>query len=107
MGGDITPSEWVIEHPHKEEKKEKENKKEKKGMTNFDLLIDNLPSNYKTPERIDYIKNKYNDRLNEADLTGGVLDSWVINIKNELNQQFPINYIIPKEEPKSNTIDMF
>ena len=90
--------------PHKKE--EKKEKRIKKEMTNFDLLIDKLPSEYKTQEKIDYIKNKYMDRLNEADLTGGILDSWVINIKNELNKQFPTNYIIPKEEVKSNTVDI-
>ena len=77
-------------------------------MTNFDLLIDKLPSEYKTQEKIDYIKNKYMDRLNELDLNiGGMFDLCLTRIKSELNQQFPINYVVPKEEPKSNTIDVF
>ena len=105
--GDITPSEWGIYPPHKKEKKEKkEIKKEKKVMTNFDLLIDKLPSDYKTPERIDYIKDKYEERINKTDLIDGTIDSWVTNIKIELNQQFPMNYVIEKKKPISNTIDV-
>ena len=105
--GDITPSEWGIEHPHKKEKKEKkEIKKEKKVMTNFDLLLDKLTSDYKTPERIDYIKDKYEERINNTDLIDGVMDSWITNIKIELNQQFPMNYVIEKKKPISNTIDV-
>ena len=105
--GDITPSEWGIYPPHKKEKKEKkEIKKEKKVMTNFDLLIDKLPSDYKTPERIDYIKDKYEERINKTDLIDGTIDSWVTNIKIELNQQFPMNYVIEKKKPISNTTDV-
>lgn len=37
---------------NKEEKRKKEIKKEEKSeMTNFDLLMSKLPSEYKTPER--------------------------------------------------------
>lgn len=76
-------------------------------MTNFDLLISKLPSEYRTPERIDYIKNNFLDRLNDVDLTeGGILDSWVTGMKVELNKRFPVEYIIEKKEPVSNTIDV-
>lgn len=94
---------------NKEEKRKKEIKKEEKSeMTNFDLLISKLPSEYKTPERIDYIKDNYLDRLNGADLTeGGILDSWLSGIKVELNRVFPVEYKVEKKEPVSNTIDLF
>ena len=105
--GDITPSEWGIEHPHKKEKKDKkEIKKEKKVMTNFDLLIDKLSSDYKTPERIDYIKDKYEEKINKTDLIDGTIDSWVTNIKIELNRVYPIEYKVEKKKPISNTIDV-
>ena len=105
--GDITPSEWGIYPPHKKEKEnKKEIKKEKKVMTNFDLLIDKLPSNYKTPERIDYIKDKYEERINNTDLIDGTIDSWVTNIKIELNRVYPIEYKVEKKKPISNTIDV-
>lgn len=87
-------------------KKEKTEKRNKKVMTNFDLLIDRLPSDYKTPERIDYIKDKYEERLNNTDLIDGAMDSWVTNIKIELNKVYPIEYIIPKQEKKIDTIDV-
>ena len=105
--GDITPSEWGIYHPHKKEKKDKkEIKKEKKVMTNFDLLLDKLPSDYKTPERIDYIKDKYEERINNTDLIDGTIDSWVTNIKIELNRVYPIEYKVEKKKHISNTIDV-
>ena len=107
--GDITPSKWGIEHPHKKEKEnKKEIKKEKKVMTNFDLLLDKLPSDYKTPERIDYIKDKYEERINNTDLIDGTIDSWVTNIKIELNRVCPIEYKVEKVNKKevSDTIDL-
>ena len=80
-------------------------------MTNFDLLISKLPDNYKTQERIDYLRNNFLDRINELDLNeGGTLDSWVTGIKVELNKAFPVEYIIEKKEPQkpvSDTIDLF
>lgn len=91
--------------PHKEE--ERKEKRLKEGVTNFDLLLEHLPSDYKTPERIDYIKDKYKERINDINLTDGIIDSWVINIKNELNKTFPIDFVIPKQEKKSDFIDMF
>ena len=105
--GDITPSEWGIYPPHKKEKEnKKEIKKEKKVMTNFDLLLDKLPSDYKTPERIDYIKDKSEERINNTDLIDGIIDSWVTNIKIELNRVCPIEYKVEKKKPISNTIDV-
>ena len=106
--GDITPSEWGIYPPHKKEKKDKKEikKEEKRIMTNFEMLLDRLSSDYKTPERIDYIKDKYEERINNTDLIDGVMDSWITNIKIELNQQFPMNYVIEKKKPISNTIDV-
>ena len=103
--GDITPSEWGIYPPHKKEKKDKkEIKKEKKVMTNFDLLLDRFSSDYKTPERIDYIKDKYEERINNTDIVD--IESWFINIRNELNTIYPIEYKAEKKKPISNTIDV-
>ena len=105
--GATVPPKGEPQFPHKKEKKDKkEIKKEKKVMTNFDLLLDRLSSDYKTPERIDYIKDKYEERINNTDLIDGVMDSWITNIKIELNQQFPMNYVIEKKKPISNTIDV-
>ena len=106
--GDITPSEWGIYPPHKKEKENKKEikKEEKRIMTNFEMLLDKLTSDYKTPEKIDYIKDKYEERINNTDLIDGVMDSWITNIKIELNQQFPMNYVIEKKKPISNTIDL-
>lgn len=94
---------------NKEEKRKKEIKKEEiSEMTNFDLLISKLPSEYRTPERINYIKEHYLDRLNDVDFTeGGALDSWVSGMKVELNKEFPVEYKVEKKEPVSNTIDLF
>ena len=103
--GDITPTKWGIEHPHKKEKEDKkEIKKEKKVMTNFDLLLDKLPSYYKTPERIEFIKDKYEERINNTDIVD--IESWFINIRNELNRVYPIEYKVEKKKPISNTIDV-
>lgn len=112
QGGQISPKRRTnkskkedINVPHKEE--EKKEKRIKKGMTNFDLLIDKLPSDYNTPDRIDYIKKNYMSKINEVDFNeSGVLETYVTGIKIELNKQFPINYVIPKEEPVSDTIDV-
>lgn len=105
----IVPTKGSPEYPHKKEKEEKkELKKEKKGVTNFDLLLEHLPSDYKTPERIKYIEDKYIDRINEADFNvGGIVDIWITHIKEELNKTFPINYVIPKQEKKVDFIDLF
>ena len=104
--GNPLPPREEIQFPHKEEKKDKKEIK-KEPMTNLDLLLDRLPEEYKTQERIDYIKTTYNDRLNEVDFTeGGILDTWVTGIKIELNKRYPIEYIIKKEEPINNTVDV-
>ena len=94
---------------NKEEKRKKEIKKEeKRKMTNFDLLISKLPDDYKTQEKIDYLRNNFLDKINQADLNeGGTLDSWVTGIKVELNKKFPMEFIIEKKEPVSDTIDLF
>ena len=107
--GDITPTKWGIEHPHKKEKKEKENKKEKKGMTNFDLLLTRLPENYLTQERIDYMKEHYMDKINDVDMSDGGFESWITGIKIELNKIFPQEYKIEKKETVkvNDTIDLF
>ena len=106
--GDITPSEWGIYPPHKKEKKDKKEikKEEKRIMTNFEMLLDRLSSDYKTPERIDYIKDKYEERINNTELIDGTIDSWVTNIKIELNRVCPIEYKVEKKKPISNTIDV-
>ena len=49
--------------------------------------------------KIEVIKDKYEERINNTDLIDGVMDSWITNIKIELNQQFPMNYVIEKKKP--------
>ena len=106
--GSTVPIKQEAQFLHKKEKKEKKEikKEEKRIMTNFEMLLDKLTSDYKTPERIEYIKDKYEERINNTDLIDGVMDSWITNIKIELNQQFPMNYVIEKKKPISNTIDV-
>ena len=111
QGGQISPKGRTnkskredLNVPHKEE--ERKEKRIKEIMTNFDLLLDKLPSDYKTPERIDYIKDKYEERINNTDLIDGTIDSWVTNIKIELNRVCPIEYKVEKKKPISNTIDV-
>lgn len=113
--GSTVPIKQEAQFLHKEEKKEKENKKEeKRGMTNFDILIDKLPSEYNTQEKIDYIKDYItknellNNKLNDIDLNdGGISKSWVDGIKTILDKRYPPkDYHIKKEEVKSNTIDI-
>jgi hypothetical protein len=108
QGDTIVSTKGIPEYPHKEEKKEKEIKKEEKWVTNIKLLFARLPKDYQTPERLNYIKDTYKDRLNEVDFNeGGIIDGWVTNIKNELNKAFHIDFVIPKQEKKSDFIDMF
>ena len=77
-------------------------------MTNFELLLDSLPGDYKTEERLTYLDENFKDRINNADISDGLLESWVVNIKNELNQVFPMEYKTPEEpEPVSKKIDWF
>ena len=108
--GDITPSEWGIYPPHKKEKEnKKEIKKEKKRiMTNFELLIHRLPDYYLTEERMNYLKENYKDKINNADMSDGMFDCWLINIKNELNRVYPMEYKVEKVNKKevSDTIDL-
>lgn len=108
QAGSTVPIKQEAQFLHKKEKKEKKEikKEEKRIMTNFEMLLDKLTSDYKTPEKIDYIKDKYEERINNTDLIDGTIDSWVTNIKIELNQQFPMNYVIKKKKPISNTIDV-
>ena len=106
--GDITPSEWGIYPPHKKETKEQQEikKEEKRIMTNFDMLINRLPDYYLTEERMNYLKENYKDKINNADMSNGMFDCWLINIKNELNRVYPIEYKVEKKKPISNTIDV-
>lgn len=75
-------------------------------MTNFERLVGMLSKEYVTPERIEYIEEKYKDRINDIDMTDGVIDGWLINIKNELNRVYPLEFHIEKKEEKSDTIDV-
>ena len=108
--GDITPSEWGIYHPHKKEKKEKKEikKEEKRIMTNFEMLIHRLPDYYLTEERMNYLQENYKDKINNADMSDGMFDCWLINIKNELNRVYPMEYKVEKVNKKevSDTIDL-
>ena len=108
--GDITPSEWGIYPPHKKEKKDKKEikKEEKRIMTNFEMLIHRLPDYYLTEERMNYLKENYKDKINNADMSDGMFDCWLINIKNELNRVYPMEYKVEKVNKKevSDTIDL-
>lgn len=108
--GDITPSEWGIYHPHKKEKENKKEikKEEKRIMTNFEMLIHRLPDYYLTEERMNYLKENYKDKINNADMSDGMFDCWLINIKNELNRVYPMEYKVEKVNKKevSDTIDL-
>lgn len=104
----IVHSKGVPEYTHKKEEKEKEIKKEEKWVTNIKLLFSKLPKDYHTPERLNYIKDTYKERLNEVDFNdGSILDTWIPNIKNELNKAFPVEFLMKKEEPKVDFIDVF
>ena len=107
----IVSSKGTPECPHKKEKKEKNIKKEeKRELTNFDLLISKLPEDYKTQEKIDYIKEHFIDKINEQDFTeGGIIDMCIVQLKDVLNKKFPIEYKVTESLPKerSNTIDLF
>ena len=92
---------------NKEEKRKKEiNKEEKEPMTNLDILLDRLPDDYKTPERIEYIKTNLIDKINEID-EDGPIDACIPVIKDILNKACPMEYHIVKEEPINNTVDVF
>ena len=108
--GDITPSEWGIYPPHKKEKENKKEikKEEKRIMTNFEMLIHRLPDYYLTEERMNYLKEHYKDKINNADMSDGMFDCWIVNIKNELNRVYPMEYKIEKVNKKevSDTIDL-
>lgn len=110
--GTTVPPKGEPQFPHKKEKKEKkEIKKEEKGdMTNFERLIDVLPDYYLTEERMDYLKKNYMDKINGADISGGLFDFWLVNIKNELNRVFPMDYKVEKVDKKeevNDKIDLF
>lgn len=107
--GTTVPLKGELQFTHKKEKKEKEEEKRKKEevMTNFDLLLDRLPKDYLTPERIGYIKEHFMDRINSSDMSCGGIDSWVIGIKNELNRVYPMEYKPEKVIPVSDSVDLF
>ena len=108
--GTTVPPKGEPEFPHKKEKKDKKEikKEEKRIMTNFDRLLERLPADYKTEDRMEYMKEHYMDRINDIDVSGGVFDIWLVNVKNELNKLFPIQYKVEKVEVKvDDTIDLF
>ena len=109
--GSTAPPKGEPQLPHKKEKKDKKEikKEEKRDMTNFEMLIGRLPDYYLTEERMDYLKKNFMDKINDADMSCGMFDCWLINIKNELNRVFPMEYKVEKVEKKEedNTIDLF
>ena len=111
--GSTVPIKQELQFLHKKEKKEKKEikKEEKRAMTNFDLLLDRLgrlTKDYLTQEKIDYMEEHYKERINESDIDSATIESWVINIKNELNKVYPPKEEpIKKPEPKNDTIDLF
>ena len=76
-------------------------------MTNFELLLERMTPGYLTPEKISYMEEHYKDRINEVDISQGALDTWVVNIKNELNKVYPIEYKVEEPEPTKKSIDWF
>ena len=109
--GATVPPKREPQLPHKKEKKDKKEikKEEKRDMTNFEMLIGRLPDYYLTEERMDYLKKNFMDKINNSDMSNGMFDCWLINIKNELNRVFPIEYKVEKVEKKedNDTIDLF
>ena len=109
--GSTAPPKGEPQLPHKKEKKDKKEikKEEKRDMTNFEMLIGRLPDYYLTEERMDYLKKNFMDKINNSDMSCGMFDCWLINIKNELNRVFPIEYKVEKVDKKEedNTIDLF
>ena len=109
--GITAPPKGEPQLPHKKEKKDKKEikKEEKRDMTNFEMLISRLPDYYLTEERMDYLKKNFMDKINNSDMSCGMFDCWLINIKNELNRVFPMEYKVEKVEKKEedNTIDLF
>ena len=77
-------------------------------MTNFEMLIHRLPDYYLTEERMNYLQENYKDKINNADMRDGMFDCWLINIKNELNRVYPMEYKVEKVNKKevSDTIDL-
>lgn len=106
--GATVPPKGEPQFPHKKEKKEKKEikKEEKRSMTNFERLVGLLPEEYVTPERMEYIEEKYKDRINELDMVDGAMEGWIVGIKNELNTVFPLEFHIEKKEERSDTIDV-
>ena len=108
--GIVAPPKREPQLPHKKEKKDKKEikKEEKRIMTNFEMLIHRLPDYYLTEERMNYLKENYKDKINNADMSDGMFDCWLINIKNELNRVYPMEYKVEKVNKKevSDTIDL-
>ena len=109
--GSTAPPKREPQLPHKKEKKDKKEikKEEKRIMTNFEQLVGRLPDYYLTEERMDYLKKNFMDRINDADMSDGMFECWLINIKNELNRVFPMEYKVEKVDNKeeSDTVDLF
>ena len=105
--GSTVPIKQEAQFLHKKEKKEIK-KEEKRIMTNFEMLIHRLPDYYLTEERMNYLKEHYKDKINNADMSDGMFDCWLINIKNELNRVYPMEYKVEKVNKKevSDTIDL-
>ena len=109
--GSTAPPKREPQLPHKKEKKDKKEikKEEKRIMTNFEQLVGRLPDYYLTEERMDYLKKNFMDKINDADMSDGMFECWLINIKNELNRVFPMEYKVEKVDNKeeSDTVDLF
>lgn len=102
--GTTVPLKGEPQFPHKEEKEDKKEikKEEKSEMTNFELFINNIPSEYRTPERIDYIKDNYIEAINKSDFNeSGVLEWCLKRIMTEVYQKYPVEYNVEKKEPVS------
>lgn len=108
---DIKVQKTDINVLHKEEKRKEEIKKEKRSeLTNYDLLLEKLPDTYKTPEKISYIKEHFMERINSVKkddlMSSGGIDTWIVNIKNILNKEYPTKPVIKQQEHKSTTDDL-
>lgn len=113
--GATAPPNQVLQHPitgcystplhKKENKKEKRNKKE--GVTKFDQIMSLLPVRHHTPEKEEYLKNKYGDKIDNVNLDiPGIKDVMKINLTNELDNKFPPIFQPPvKKEEEEQKID--
>lgn len=115
--GATAPPNQVLQHPitgcystplhKKENKEEKRNKKE--GMTNLDLVLDEMSERYHCSSDTlmkakEIILDKYIDKLNNTTLTSDIIEGLVTHIYHMVEDYSKFKVV--KEEPKSDTVDV-